>query len=75
MTGGFEMVYRLIKDGIEQNRIESDESFAADYAAKQGYTYEVVDQPLEKETPSKDDSTVWDEMAAALSEGVNSIDE
>ncbi len=38
----------IYQDGIEINRIEADESFAAEYCARHGYTY-VMDPPVEPE--------------------------
>ena len=50
-------IYKIYKDGEEINRINADETFAANYCKKHGYTYEVEKpepQPEPEPTPEED---------------------
>lgn len=65
------MTYKILKDGAVVNTIESDTDFVKVYCEAMGYTYELVDEtPAPEPEPSAD---VWDELAAAIREGVNDV--
>lgn len=68
------MRYNIYHNGEYVNAIEASEEFTQKYCEKNGYTYEeipVEPAPTPEPTP---EPTVWDELAAAYQEGVNSID-
>lgn len=69
--------YRILKDGTEINRIVANDEFVATYCETNGYTYEeIIEEPItEPETSIEADPVTWDTLAAAYTEGVNSIDE
>ena len=64
-------IWNVKENGEVINTIVADESFATAYAEETGYTLELVEQPAEP-TPAPEPS-VWDEMAAAIMEGVNDV--
>lgn len=70
--------YKLYKDGEFVNIIAADEAFVTEYAAQNGYTFEEIiypaPDPEPEPTPAGADA-VWDELAAALQEGVTSLDQ
>lgn len=65
-------------DGIIENIIVADESFAAEIGAVPSYDGAAIGEvyappePEEPETPEPEEPSVWDELAAAYTEGVNS---
>ena len=69
--------YRILKNGEEINRIVASEEFVTSYCEANGYTCEeIIEEPVtEPETPTETDPVTWDTLAAAYTEGVNSIDE
>lgn len=71
--------YKIFENGIEINRIVADEEFVVSYCQSKGYTYEtyILEEPAEPETPTEQETepVTWDILAAAYTEGVNSIDE
>lgn len=71
--------YRILKDGEEINRIVASEEFVTSYCEANGYTCEeIIEEPVaEPETPTEPENepVTWDILAAAYTEGVNSIDE
>lgn len=69
--------YRIFKDGEEINRIVASEEFVSSYCEANEYTFEeIIEEPVtEPETPTENEPVTWDILAAAYTEGVNSIDE
>ena len=69
------MRYKIFKDNEHINTIIADESFIIPYCQSNGYTYEeeILPEPEEPtpEPPTADVS--FDELAAAIKEGVNAI--
>ena len=58
------------------NTIIADETFATNYCARNGYTYEKMPElePDSEPTPEPSaEATVWDELDAAYQEGVDSV--
>lgn len=69
------MNYIIYKNGEEINTIVAEPDFIEPYCAENGYTYAVRPDPEpvpEPEAPEGEPS-VWDELAAAYQEGVNSV--
>lgn len=68
------VVYRILKDGEEIDRIVSSEEHCAVYCANNNYTYEVE---LPKSDPDPVPATApltdMDKLAAAYLEGVNEV--
>jgi hypothetical protein len=80
--------YKVINNGAVINTIEADAKFAMLYGETTGYTLELIpedepeptttleDRVTNLETPKADKADVeniWNELAAAYTEGVNSI--
>ena len=68
------MRYKIFKDNEHINTIIADESFIIPYCQSNGYTYEeeILSEPEPTpETPTNDVN--FDELAAAIKEGVNAI--
>ena len=80
--------YKVIDKGEVLNTIEADKKFAMLYGEATGYTLELVPGTEETPEPTLDDrvttledtkadktdvENIWDELAAAYTEGVNSI--
>lgn len=42
-------IYRILKDGIEVNRIVADEAFCVEHYSLDGYSYELVEKQAEPE--------------------------
>lgn len=64
------MRYKIFKNDMEINAIESDESFIQEYCAVNGYTYQ--EAPLQQGEPeASEEDSVWSELDAAYQEGVN----
>lgn len=64
-------------DGIIENIIVSDEAFAAEIGALSSYDGAAIGGAYappepEPELEPEEESSVWDELAAAYTEGVNS---
>lgn len=69
------MRYTIFENGEEINVIESSPEFVAGYCEKHGYTYQEAPLPAPEPVPEpepEEESSVWDELAAAYTEGVNS---
>lgn len=58
------MIYKILKDGKEINRIKSDENFCKAYCDANNFTYELEDN--ESENYSKSESTDTDVLNALL---------
>lgn len=69
--------YRILENGEEINRIVASEDFVTSYCEANGYTNEeIIEEPVaEPETSTEPEPVTWDILAAAYTEGVNSIDE
>lgn len=65
------MTYKLLKDGEVINTIVGSEGFVFSYCEAMGYTYEEV--PEEPKPEPEQIPDVWDELAAAIREGVNDV--
>lgn len=65
------MRYNIYQGGIKINTIVSDAAFVSDYCAENGYTYE--EAPFHQDLEPTPEPTVWDELAAAITEGVNAV--
>lgn len=81
------MRYNILLNGEVINTIVADQSFVTAYCAENGYTYEEAPLPEPEPAPTLDDrvsdleankadktevAAVWDQMAAAYQEGVQS---
>ena len=49
------MIYRIIKEGVEVNRIVADTTFIDTYCAEDGYCYEPCYSGLPTVTPTTED--------------------
>ena len=68
------MNYKILKDGEEVNTIVASEAFCASYCEKNGYTYEMMPMPEPEPIPEPEEElSVWDELDAAYTEGVNAV--
>ena len=68
------MRYKIFKDNEHINTIIADESFIIPYCQSNGYTYEEEILPEPEPTPETPTAGVsFDELAAAIKEGVNAI--
>lgn len=67
------MRYKVFCNGELVNTIIADEEFVAALCAAEGLTYEPDPLPEPEPEPGGDGS-VWDEMAAAIREGVNDVE-
>ena len=68
------MRYKIFKDNEHINTIIADESFIIPYCRSNGYTYEEEILPEPEPTPEPPTADVsFDELAAAIKEGVNAI--
>lgn len=65
------MRYEILKNGEVVNTIVAGPDFVEEYCSKNGYTYELMPEPEPIPEPESEPS-VWDELAAAYMEGVNS---
>ena len=67
------MRYAIFENGEEINVIEAEPEFVTDYCEQNGYTYQEAPLPApESEQEPEEESSVWDELAAAYTKGVNS---
>lgn len=67
------MRYKIFENGEEINIIVADEAFVTDYCEQNGYTYQEAPLPDPVPEPEpEEESSVWDDLAAAYTEGVNS---
>ena len=57
------MRYKILKNGVEINRIVADESFVSDYCSKSGYTYEEAPLPVPEPEPASVDSVKAEKIA------------
>lgn len=69
--------YRILENGEEINRIVASEEFVTSYCEANGYTCEeIIEEPtVEPEAEPETEPVTWDTLAAAYTEGVDSIDE
>ncbi|MBQ7094334.1 MAG: hypothetical protein IJN84_07455 [Clostridia bacterium] len=68
------MRYKIFKDNEHINTIIADESFIIPYCQSNGYIYEEEILPEPEPTPKPPTADVsFDELAAAIKEGVNAI--
>ena len=65
------MRYKLYQGGEPVNVIISEEDFVSAYCQERGYTYQ--EDPLPDPPQPEPEPTVWDELAAAIMEGVNAV--
>lgn len=65
------MRYKIFENGEQINTIIADEAFCKSYCDKHGYTYE--EEIIEPIPEPEEEPDVYDELAAAYTEGVNSI--
>lgn len=63
--------YRIFKDGELINTIVADKAFCALYCDANGYTYELMPEPEPIPEPEVEPD-VWDELAEAYKQGVQS---
>lgn len=73
--------YIIYQNDTEINRIFSDADFVEAYCSANGYTYEVEPlppdpgpEPEPEPEPDPDDYVTYGELAAAIREGVNSVE-
>ena len=67
------MTYKLLKDGEVVNTIVGSAAFVTGYCEAMGYTFEEVPEVPTPEPEPEQTLDVWDELAAAIREGVNDV--
>ena len=67
------MTYKLLKDGEVVNTIVGSAAFVTAYCEAMGYTFEEVPEGPKPEPTPEQTPDVWDELAAAIREGVNDV--
>ena len=69
--------YIIYQNDTEINRIFADADFVEAYCSANGYTYEAEPLPPDpgpEPEPDPDDYVTYGELAAAIREGVNSVE-